>query len=382
LSTMKQEPMNGITKQLMTPTPESVERPTVGVDALNSVQSFLQQFGVSLRPTQVPVTRLPPWKTTTPVGQEDKFGEISTMADVPMTTMTSYWKRPTTQESAEYSTTSTNLIKNEIIGASPVDIDDNSTSLLKISLFTPGCHAEKSLLMLFNKNQIIQISVDTKKESGEEEMKQESVIVTNNANKIPLQGKPLIRDDPVNGSGFNNMVETTQAQLLSTEKTTKGPPTRRTRTTTPAKTRTTRTVTKRTRKPANNTAIVYAKKDPAPSFVKKDSALISEIKKEAAAVSSIKNDVANSAQTVQKETSSVITNLKTDTLGSTTKKSKRKRNKSKKKKNNSGRKRNNSTVILKSTAAPTRAPEVNVTSSAPKKRKISSKRIFATQRSV
>lgn len=56
---------------------------------------------------------------------------------------------------------SSNKISSELSDASVIDTDNQNTTLVKISVVNAGCQAEKSVLMLFNKNQKVLISIDT-----------------------------------------------------------------------------------------------------------------------------------------------------------------------------------------------------------------------------
>lgn len=55
----------------------------------------------------------------------------------------------------------TNKISSELSDASLIDTDNQNVTLVKISVVNAGCQAEKSVLMLFKKNQKVLISIDT-----------------------------------------------------------------------------------------------------------------------------------------------------------------------------------------------------------------------------
>lgn len=52
-------------------------------------------------------------------------------------------------------------ISSELSNANLIDTNNQNTTLVKISIVTAGCHAEKSVLMLFDKRQKVLISIDT-----------------------------------------------------------------------------------------------------------------------------------------------------------------------------------------------------------------------------
>lgn len=80
---------------------------------------------------------------------------------------------------------SNNKISSELSDASLIDTDNQNTTLVKISVLNAGCQAEKSVLMLFNKNQKVLISIDTTDGSNHE-----TVEVTNDKAKPKPSKRP------------------------------------------------------------------------------------------------------------------------------------------------------------------------------------------------
>lgn len=96
---------------------------------------------------------------------------------------------------------SNNKITSELSDANLIDTDNQNTTLIKISVLNAGCQAEKSVLMLFNKNQKVLISIDTTDEtdnkSAEKPGNQSVLNTTKRPNGVELQIDEEIFDSEI-----------------------------------------------------------------------------------------------------------------------------------------------------------------------------------------
>lgn len=162
-----------------------------------------------------------------------------------------------------------NKISSELSDANLIDTDNQNTTMVKISVVNAGCQAEKSVLMLFNKNQKVLISIDATDGSenqgvivGHDDAKP---VPTKRPNGVELEIDEAAEDNTkLDDEEVTEEVSKAPGTAKPTKATTKATTTKRlraTRTTRPPRTTTQRVRTTRSRPSRKPTDVEYDEND-------------------------------------------------------------------------------------------------------------------------